>query len=129
MISNIVRNSKKEVLVPLINKELVYYRANIDDRNYIYFDLLNSSWTYYFSKWDNNTHIQSMNFNSEIYPIKNIDSYNGLTLRLEQYEGRNPFTITQQPTRANGYKATIHMFDPQHGANWYSLRLFIVSAT
>ena len=99
------------------------------DKNYIFFDIINSSWTYYFSKLANNTHIQYMTFNNNIYPIKDITKYNSLTLRLEQYEGRSDFSITQQPNKNNGYKATIYTKHPFSGAHLYSIRLFIVSVT
>lgn len=116
-----------QTLVPIINQELVYYRAYIDDINKIYFDLLNSSWSYYFSSRDKSQYIQSMNFNSNIYPIANIESYNGITLRLVLYEGGDIFSITQQPTKDNGYKAIINLHNTRGGNKWFSLRLYISS--
>lgn len=116
-----------QTLVPIIDQELVYYRAYIDDTNNLYFDLLNSSWTHKFSTQGNGQYIQSMKFNSKIYPIANIESYNGITLRLVRYEGGDIFSIIQQPTKANGYKAIIKLHNTRGGNKWFSLRLYISS--
>ena len=70
-----------------------------------------------------------MNFNSSIYPVQGIDVYNNITISLTQHSGRNAFSVVQQPTRANGYQAIFHMYDPQNNANNYSFTTYIVAVS
>ncbi len=107
----------------VINEVVCSFRARIDHICILTINFKTGDYSVYFSKRDNNTHVRSIS----IKKIVGIDSFQNINLYLRQYSGRFGFHITQQPTKSNGYKAIVRVYDDKSNAAEYSIELFVGS--